>query len=195
MTLHSVASLYPDSPTEAERQLMITWLDLFRDTITCPSCQGHFAELLTNYRAQFPNMLYSRRDFMLFTFRAHNDVNKRISKPVYSTVSECFDLLRNNVKFNKSVTFRISYINRITQHWRVFQDASGMTAMKRIHQMKKIEIQYMTPRSNEFEVIIPEDVVIVNIGAPTMSNGPRPMEAVNVETRMMLSGGRFRLRR
>jgi hypothetical protein len=77
----------------------------------------------------------------------------------------------------------------------VFQDASGMTAMKRIHQMKKIEIQYMTPRSNEFEVIIPEDVVIVNIGAPTMSNGPRPMEAVNVETRMMLSGGRFRLRR
>jgi hypothetical protein len=132
---------------------------------------------------------------MLFTFRAHNDVNKRISKPVYSTVSECFDLLRNNVKFNKSVTFRISYINRITQHWRVFQDASGMTAMKRIHQMKKIEIQYMTPRSNEFEVIIPEDVVIVNIGAPTMSNGPRPMEAVNVETRMMLSGGRFRLRR
>jgi hypothetical protein len=201
MTLHSVASLYPDSPTETERQLMITWLDLFRDTITCPSCQGHFAELLAAYRIQYPNMLYSRRDFLLFTFRAHNDVNKRIGKPLYGTVKECFDLLRNNVKFTKTVNFRISYVNRITMHWRVFQDASGMSAMKRIHQIKKIEIQYMTARSNEFEESIPEDTVIVNIGEQavlTLPNGqpmPRPTAAASMGSRMTMSGGRLRLRK
>ena len=201
MTLHSVASLYPDMPTETERQLMTTWLDLFRDTITCPSCQGHFTELLSNYRAQFPNMLYSRRDFLLFTFRAHNAVNRRIGKPIYSTVQECFNLLRNNVKFNKTVTFRISYVNRITMHWRVFQDASGLTAMKRIHQIKKIEMQYMTPRSNEFEVMIPEDIVVIDIGHQpqlTLPNGqpiPRPTTAASGGSRMTMQGGRLRLRR
>jgi hypothetical protein len=201
MTLHSVASLYPDTPTETERQLMITWLDLFRDTITCPSCQAHFAELLSNYRAQFPNMLYSRRDFLLFTFRAHNAVNKRIGKPVYPTVQACLDVLRNNVKFNKSVTFRISYVNRITMHWRVFQDASGMAAMKRIHQIKKIEVQYMTTRSNEFEIGIPEDDVVINIGAQpmlTLPNGqpiPQPTLAASGGSRMTMTGGRLRLRR
>jgi len=201
MTLHSVASLYPDRPTESERQLMITWLDLFRDTITCPSCQGHFAELLTNYRAQFPNMLYSRNDFMLFTLRAHNAVNKRIRKPIYPTVQACFDALRSNVKFNKSVTFRISYTNRLTSHWRVFQDASGMTAMKKIHQIKKIEIQYMSARSNEFEVIIPEAPVVVDIGPQpilTLPNGqpiPQPTLAASSGSRMTMQGGRLRLRR
>ena len=188
-------------PTETERQLMITWLDLFRDTITCPSCQAHFAELLSNYRAQFPNMLYSRRDFLLFTFRAHNAVNKRIGKPVYPTVQACLDVLRNNVKFNKSVTFRISYVNRITMHWRVFQDASGLTAMKRIHQIKKIEVQYMTTRSNEFEIGIPEDDVVINIGAQpmlTLPNGqpiPQPTLAASGGSRMTMTGGRLRLRR
>jgi len=201
MTLHSVASLYPDSPTETERQLMITWLDLFRDTITCPSCQAHFAELLANYRAQFPNMLYSRRDFLLFTFRAHNAVNRRIGKPVYTTVQECFDILRNNVKFTKTLNFRISYVNRITMHWRVFQDASGMSAMKRIHQIKKIEMQYMSARSNEFEVMIPEDTVVVNIGEQpilTLPNGqpmPQPTVAASMGSRMTMQGGRLRLRK
>jgi len=201
MTLHSVASLYPDAPTETERQLMITWLDLFRDTITCPSCQAHFAELLTNYRAQFPNMLYSRRDFLLFTFRAHNAVNKRIGKPIYPTVQACLDVLRNNVKFTKTVNFRISYVNRMTMHWRVFQDASGLAAMKRIHQIKKIEVQYMTARSNEFEVGIPEDDVVIAIGPQpmlTLPNGqpiPQPTIAASGGSRMTMQGGRLRLRR
>lgn len=201
MTLHSVASLYPDKPTEAERQLMTTWLDLFRDTITCPTCMAHFSEMLSNYRAQFPNMLYSRRDFLLFTFRAHNAVNKRIGKPIYPTVQACFEALRNNVKFNKSVTFRISYVNRMTLHWRVFQDASGMAAMKRIHQIKKIELQYMTPRSNEFEIDIPEDNVVVDIGPQpmlTLPNGqpiPQPTIAASGGSRMTMTGGRLRLRR
>lgn len=201
MALHSAASLYPDAPTEAERQLMTKWLDLFRDTITCPNCQGHFTELLQNYRAQFPNMLYSRTNFMLFTLRAHNAVNKRLNKPIYPTVEACFETLRNNVKINTTRQYRVSYINRVTMHWRVFQDASGLSAMKKIHEMKKIEEGYMAPRSNAFEVMIPEDVVVVTIGAPTVEtlpNGlpvPRPTMAAGFGSRMMMTANGLRLRR
>jgi hypothetical protein len=99
------------------------------------------------------------------------------------------------------VTFRISYTNRLTSHWRVFQDASGMTAMKKIHQIKKIEIQYMSARSNEFEVIIPEAPVVVDIGPQpilTLPNGqpiPQPTIAASGGSRMTMQGGRLRLRR
>jgi hypothetical protein len=191
MTLHSVASLYPNTPTEAERLLMVKWLDLFRDTITCPSCQGHFTELLASYRAQFPNMLYSRRDFLLFTFRAHNAVNKRIGKPVYTTVQECFDLLRKNVQFNKSQSFRITYTNHITRHWRTFQDASGMAAMKKINEIKKIEMQYMAARTNEFEEMIPEDNLIFSTG---VQEPQRPILNRNAPRLVMTATG-MRLRR
>ena len=192
MTLHSVASLYPNTPTEAERLLMVKWLDLFRDTITCPSCQAHFAELLASYRAQFPNMLYSRRDFLLFTFRAHNSVNKRIGKPVYGTVQECFDLLRKNVQFNKAQSFRITYTNHITRHWRTFQDASGMSAMKKINEIKKIEMQYMAARSNEFEEIIPEDNLIFSTG---VQEPARPMFINRNAPRLVMTATGMRLRK
>lgn len=172
---------------------MIKWLDIFRDTITCPSCQGHFTELLQNYRAQFPNMLYTRSDFMLFTFRAHNAVNRRLNKPIYQTVQACFDVLRKNVQFNKSNTFRITYINHITRHWRTFQDAAGMSAMKKIHEMKKIENNYMAPRSNEFEVMIPEDTVVVQI-TPVEEGPPRPVIRYTGPKLVMTANG-FRMRR
>lgn len=191
MTLHSAASLYPDSPTDAERQLMTRWLDLFRDTITCPSCQGHFAELLGEYRTRYPNMLYSRREFLLFTFRAHNSVNRRLNKPVYSTVQACFDILRTNVKFNKSYAFRISYVNHITRHWKMFRDASGMAALKRIIELRKIEAEYMTPRSNEFETIIPEDNVMQTSGQSHAEVQPMARSG----GRLVMTATGFRIRR
>lgn len=193
MTLHSAASLYPDKPSEAERQLMTKWLDLFRDTITCPTCQGHFAELLSNYRATYPNMLYSRHEFMMFTFRAHNEVNKRLHKPLYSTVQSCFDVLRKNVQYNKSNTFRITYINHITRHWRIFQDSSGLTAMKRIHEMKKIETNYMSPRSNEFEVGLSEDNTFMQI--IRRSDEPLRPTLQPAGGRMVMTSSGFRLRK
>lgn len=193
MTLHSAASLYPDSPTEAERQLLLRWIELFRDTISCPSCQGHFAEMLADYRLKYPNFLYSRREFLLFTFRAHNAVNRRLNKPVYPTVRSCFDVLQNNVKFNTSHAFRVSYINHITRHWKLFRDASGMSALKRIMELRRIENEYMRPRSNEFEVLIPEDSVFYSVGQP-QTEVAQPMMA-HTGGRMVMTANGFRLRR
>lgn len=127
---------------------------------------------------------------MLFTFRAHNAVNRRLNKPVYSSVQACFDVLRNNVKFNKTYAFRAAYLNHINRHWRTLRDASGMAALKRIMELQKIENEYMRPRSNEFEVMIPEDTVVY-------SPGPEPTQPPVARSggRMVMTANGFRLRR
>ena len=161
MTLHSTAFAYPENPTSAEKQLMSSWLDAFRDTITCPSCKGHFTDMLAAYRTQFPNMLANRHEYVLFTFRAHNSVNRRLSKPIYSSVEECVATLRNNVKVRSAKDYRISYINHITRHWRTFQDTTGITALKKIQELKRIEIEYVSLRDTNFTVDIRSDVVVL----------------------------------
>jgi len=156
---------------------MTTWLDMFRDTITCPSCRGHFTTLLANYRAQFPNMLQSRHEFVVFTFRAHNAVNKRLNKPVYSSVDECVSTLLNIVKTKRAKDYRVSYINHITRHWRTLQDITGIVALKKIQEMKRIEIEYISHRDTNFAVPIRPDIVVLPQSAmegPTEAQPARP---------------------
>ncbi len=178
MTLHSVAFAYPEAPTKSESELMSVWLDMFRDTITCPSCKGHFTDLLANYRAQFPNMLANRHEFIVFTFRAHNAVNRRLTKPIYGSVDECLATLRANVVSRPAKDYRISYINHITRHWQSYQDITGITALKKIREMKRIEIEYVGPRDSNFTTAVRGDVVVLPqnvLDKTTEPQTPRPV--------------------
>jgi hypothetical protein len=161
MTLHSTAFAYPEDPTPSEQNLMSTWLDMFRDTITCPSCKQHFTTVLANYRAQFPRILSSRHEFVIFTFRAHNAVNRRIHKPVYSSVEACVETLRAAVASRSARDYRIAYINHITRHWKVFQDVTGIVALKKLAEMRKIEGEYVAPRDTNFAHTIRSDIVVL----------------------------------
>jgi hypothetical protein len=174
MTLHSTAFAYPESPTPSEKDLMYSWLDMFRDTITCPSCKGHFTDMLANYRAQFPNMLQSRHEFVVFTFRAHNAVNKRLNKPVYSSVEDCINTLRNITKTRKAREYRVSYINHITRHWKTYQDITGIVALKKIREMKRIEEEYVGSRDTNFDVNIRPDIVVLPQSVMDKSAEERP---------------------
>jgi hypothetical protein len=193
-----MASLYPDEPTGSEKALMNSWLDLFASTITCPSCQGHFQETLEVYRSRFPGMLESRAAFLMFTFRAHNSVNQRLRKPIYSTVAECFEVLRNNVKTRFSTHYRQAYYAHITRHWKVLQDASGMAALRKIADMNKIEATYALARSNEFTELIPEGLTMIGkLEAPPEGIQPRSMMPPSPlpNQKIGIQGGRFRLRK
>jgi hypothetical protein len=182
-----MASLYPDMPSIAERQLMSNWLDMFRDTITCPNCKDHFTDLLASYRAKFPGMLNSKKDFMYFTFRAHNSVNARLHKPVYRTVQECMDLLKNNVKDKSASVFRVSYINHIRRHWRMMRDTSGISALKKLNEMSKIENEYASSRSNNFDIQIPEDNVV--LPGNLLSPAGEPIATVRIVKPFIGGGG------
>jgi hypothetical protein len=160
-TLHSTAFAYPEAPSQSEKNLMTTWLDMFRDTITCPTCKGHFTTLLTNYRTQFPNFMGSRHDFVIFTFRAHNAVNRRLNKPIYASVEACVETLRAVVRTRSAQDYRTAYLNHITRHWKTFQDISGIVAVKKINEMRKIEVDYVVSRDTNFRPDIRSDIVVL----------------------------------
>lgn len=202
MTLHSVATSYPEQPTPSEKALMNSWLDMFADTITCPHCQQHFKDMLANYRARFPNMLASRQTFSMFTFRAHNAVNRRLNKPMYSTLDECMETLRNNIKSRSAADYRVAYINHITRYWRTLQDINGIVAIKKINEMKKIEMEYIMSRDTKFQitlqpdvVVLPRDVLEPNAEPPRMNMPRIPRMPLNVSAGFRIGPGGLQLRR
>lgn len=200
MTLHSTACAYSENPTAAEKELMTSWLDLFRDSITCPSCKEHFSTLLNNYRIHFPGMLNSRQDFAIFTFRAHNAVNRRIHKPIYSSVEECLVTLRNVVKTRHAREYRTNYLAHITRHWKVMQDVNGIVVLKKIQEMKRIEAEYVTLRDTNFEVQLKSDIVVLPQDTLERTNEvqvQRPIFLGNAKASagFRLTANGFRLRR
>ena len=177
---------------------MSVWLDMFRDTITCPSCKGHFTELLKTYRSRFPNMLQSRQEFAMFSFRAHNAVNRRLNKPVYTTLDECLATLRNNIKTRTARDYRVSYVNHIMRYWRTFQDVSGIAALKKIVEMKKIEEDYVRIKDTSFQVTLLADAVLLPSGVleKNSEERPRPVALLSGGPRraLVLGPGGFRMR-
>lgn len=201
MTLHSVATCYSEHPSQSEKELMYSWIDMFRDTITCPYCRDHFTTMLQAYRTSFPTMLNSRQDFSLFTFRAHNAVNRRLKKPLQTTLEDCIETLRNNVKSRSAVDYRTSYLNHIGRFWKSWQDITGIIALKKINEMRKIETTYVRPRDTNFMLTLTPDVVILprdalesseeNSGIPSAVTLPRGQTG----GRFRLTSGGFRLQR
>lgn len=201
MTLHSVSTSYSEVPTPNERQLVSTWIDLFRDTITCPHCKDHFTTMLDNYRKRFPGFLSSRQDFAMFAFRAHNAVNARLHKPVYATLAECMDVLKNNIKTRSAADYRVAYLNHIARYWSTIQDVSGIVALKKVNEMKKIEIEYFSHRDTKFNVALKDDNVVIprnwveNVSeAPTTSFPTPVLSTANTRAGFRIVGGRMRLR-
>ena len=172
MTLHSVATCYPVTPSPSEKELMYSWLDMFRDTITCPHCRDHFAGMLQTYRSSFPSMLNSRQEFCLFTFRAHNAVSRRLRKPIQGTLEECIATLQNNVKTRSAADYRVSYLNHITRYWKSWQDVTGIVALKKIAEMRKIELTYVQQRDTNLNVTLTPDVVVLPQDSLEPRDGP-----------------------
>ena len=177
ITLHSVALAYPDAPTTAEKALMNSWIEMFRDTITCPNCKSHFSEMFEKYKRAFPTLLDSRQNFAMFTFRAHNAVNKRLKKPIYSSVEECMATLRNNVKSRPAKEYRMSYINHISRHWTAYRDITGIVASRKINEMMKIELEYIRSRDTNFEYTPQSDVVVLPSDALSSSGREQPRDS------------------
>jgi hypothetical protein len=156
--------------------------------------------MLATYRASFPSMLNSRQDFALFSFRAHNAVNRRLRKPLQSTLEECMATLQANIKTRSAVDYRVSYLNHIFRYWRGWQDITGIVALKKIAEMRKIEATYVQPRDTNFNVTLTPDVVVLPRDALERSGegGPSPM-TVSLQAgavgQFRLTGGAFRLRR
>jgi hypothetical protein len=179
---------------------MTSWLDMFRDTITCPSCREHFTSTLANYRSQFPNMLQSRHEFVMFTFRAHNAVNRRLKKPIYNSVDECMAVLRSVIASRPASEYRTAYLSHITRHWKTFQDISGIVALKKIQEMRRIDAEYVVSRDTNFTVTLRADVVVLPQAMLDKTAEAQPsrrafVPSINTTAGFRITSGGLRLRR
>lgn len=173
MTLHSVSHIYPEHATAHEQQLVSQWLDLFRDTITCSHCRGHFGEMLQQYRTLYPSYLATRRDFLLFVFRAHNTVNRRLDKPVYLLSDECEEIYRSNLATRSAAEYRVAYLNHIMQSWKGMHDMTGISTVRKVQQMMQVETTYWRPRDTLPEPLKGESTAPLPARATGVSGEPR----------------------
>ena len=107
--------------------------------------------------------------------------------------------LRANVKTRSAAEYRVSYLNHITKYWRGWQDITGIVALKKINELRKIESTYIQPRDTNFIVTLTPDVVVLPRDTlEPSSEGPRPLR-VSLPTgpagRLQLTGAGFRMRR
>jgi len=170
---------------------MESWLNMFRDTITCAYCRDHFTQLLARYRSLFPNMLYSRQEFAMFSFRAHNAVNARLMRPIYGSVDECLATLRKATEARSARDYRVAYLNHILRNWKSIQDIMGITAVKKVLEMSRIETDYIASRDTKFDVTLRSDIVV--IPSSSLTHSTEASTAPRLNPRDIPAGGRFRI--
>ncbi len=152
-TLHSVAALYPDTPSDLERALVSRWIDSFRSCIVCEKCKTHFTTLLNEYTAIHPDWNASRKNFSLFVIRAHNTVNVRqIGRPVLSA-SEAIEHMKRNIPMDKAHLIRQSYIVHIRAEWSKLMGLDAVSAAKYIRDLVITETDYWGNRSLDWNHI------------------------------------------
>jgi len=157
-TIHSVMAMYSETPTELEKALLSRWIESFQRTIVCERCREHFLILLNDYKQRYPNWNASRKDAVLFGLRAHNTVNSKNGKPVYST-EECLRLLKVNVPPERASLMRQSYIVYVRKEWSRDMTMTGISAVKYIKDLITVEQTYWSQKSFSWnDIVVDENV-------------------------------------
>ena len=166
MTLHSVSINYPDSPSDAERQICSRFLDLFTETITCHICKSHFQRMLQTYRVLHPDYLHSKQNFFLFAVRAHNTVNRRLDKPTVKSIAEALTTLQ-----------------------------AGLFAAQKIRELEKINTEYWNLRETSYVQFFYEADVLETISEAGVRKTPSGFAPfVGNIPKVGFGGGRLKLR-
>lgn len=150
MTLHSIASNYPDTPSESDILILNKFLESFRETITCPSCKLHFTSMFSTYKSIYPDWAKSKFNLFLAICRMHNTVNKRLDKPIQQSLEECITTLQNATKNTSPAQFRIAYLNYLMQNWAPQQTGDGLIAIGHVRTLIKINNEYWIPRETSY---------------------------------------------
>jgi len=201
MTLHSISVNYPEIPTASDKLLVKKFLELFAETISCPSCKGHFQNMYRAYTMRNPNWADSRYNLFLFIVRAHNTVNKRLDKPRPATVADCIQTLQMLTQNRSTQQFRISYINYLMSNWAREGGGEGFIQMGHAREMRKINEQYWNLRETNFNTLVFPEADVLEPIVPvqkfftpftqTPVYGDSPPSAPGPSFGFKLSGGRF----
>jgi len=146
-TLHTIAALYPDFPSQYELELLNRFLTSFTNKILCPSCLQHFSDMVALYTQRYPGWKITRRTVCEFVFRAHNTVNKRTYKKVY-TLQESIAELRSTMPDDHAAKVkRQQYLVYIRNDWMKNMTLNGVSAAPKLKELNTIEEEYWSRRS------------------------------------------------
>lgn len=200
MTLHSISLIYPEIPSQTDKQILLRYMSLFRDSISCPYCHQHFKVIFQNYITRHPEWNSSRFDFFLFIVRAHNTVNKRLNKPKPATVQECLDMYRQNTQNNSGFVYRQKYLEYLARNWGRDFGGDGMIHAGEVREMKRINDEYWNRLTDESTSTfdMKADVLAFIDETPQtrslMSASGRFLTVPTNQVQVGFRGGRFRLK-
>lgn len=77
--LHTIAATYPTSPTPSQQSDLKSFMGLFAKLYPCWVCAEDFQQYIKKDEVR----ANSRQEFGLWLCGAHNEVNKKLGKPVF----------------------------------------------------------------------------------------------------------------
>ena len=187
-TLHTIAALYPDFPSQYELELLNRFLISFMNTILCPSCLQHFNDMVSLYTQRYPSWKNSRRTVCEFVFRAHNTVNKRTYKKIY-TLEESIAELRTIIPDDQAAKVkRQQYLVYIRNDWMKNMTLNGVSAAPKLKELNTIEEEYWSRRSfswSDIQMLGDLNVSPINEQASVLASGGVVIPRITMPT----SGG------
>lgn len=69
--------------------------------------------------------------------------------------------LKGPLQIRSAGEYRRAYLAHITRHWRTYRDITGISALRKITELNRIEADYCVPRDTNFAVTIAPDVVVL----------------------------------
>lgn len=79
--LHMIASSYPENPTQKDKQNYYEYMVTLGNVLPCETCRYHYKKTLTEMNFNLA-VFDSQETFFRFVFDLHNEVNRRLKKPV-----------------------------------------------------------------------------------------------------------------
>lgn len=76
---HTVLGRFPELPNKSEREDLLNYIRYFTKLYPCGDCATHFLTILERY----PPQTSTRFAAATWGCAVHNEVNKRLSKPIY----------------------------------------------------------------------------------------------------------------
>jgi hypothetical protein len=201
MTLHSISVCYPNNPDQNDKAIVRTFLELFRDSITCPTCKQHFTSIFATYTIMHPDWANSKFDLFVMICRLHNTVNKRLDKPSPATVDDAIKTLIAATSVTSPSIFRRNYIQYVINNFSAYHSGEGIIFANSARQMMRINNEYWSTREVAYSSLsFPEanllELVPENPEMYNLRNGMRPFIPSSLRNvGFSLRGGRLTLAR
>ena len=162
MTLHSISLCYPEYPTTEDKKNVSDFMDAFAATITCVRCRTDFSKLLLTYKQNVPSLFNSKNDLFLAICRMHNNVNRRLDKPISRSMGECIQSIKNASSYTSLIDFRTKYIDYLFRDWSTFGRGTSYQAVAfhSANKMKSLNESYWNSLSISFDGLLSDSEVI-----------------------------------